>query len=849
MWENYWLPDESIPSLGWTWDYHFCVLGYGRPGGVHDLTLTYGAPDGYKGAPSSRVMHTNVTGVLHISGLLKDYVAIVYNSSTNSGYDRIKIDFNEDRNFGNDFEYELWQDIEYPEIVGRLYWCSIIPNAMQPEKINLAWWQTPMLFKNEDVREKYKDYGNRYGLSYSLHGWQHTEIPYDNSTCSLAMWNGTAFILNATYIREKFEEARYWMGYSLGSSGYGFEASEAIISYPGDNHPDPVHYVVGDLPWVLFESIGTTHAYFVGFARQNPQYKYWLSSSRIEYWYDETNLTIIQEIVQTLYPVISTYGHMLNDEIFNKCGNYNFPPYSNSIKPANPREAFHFWENSKYMLEHTTYAFYDNSKVILEFKANNTLKDYVWRFPIEIEGKYFTNFLDNRTLGKIKHIDGKYVYVEFNEGSNEKIEVSYGTNPQIYQISNPVNNLTQTFMAKNLKIDLWNDSGIINIKVNCGRFKQPSIIKVGEALINFSYDSITNLCSFNITTNGLTTVDIIWEKSPPNSPKLISPNPLDRFNPNSTITFDWEFSDPDFGDSQYAYQLQLSLNFQFTSIIIDTGKVASSLTQSLQNLPNNVGLYYWRVKTWDSQDTEGEWSDAQPIIIDRLKIIMKGATDDRTDVGTYVTVYFKVTREFDNAIFGESKGALYISEMPAIWDEINEYWKISVTQNSVGERNYKVSKIVDLEFNITAVNDIVGEQKIIWDKLIVTIMPDSTSIPAGTIVRFEVKATYAYDGKPVREFEANILRDGAHFATNNFTDVSHLPSTHEYTIENVKENFYGLTAFHSNSVIIVWTPKPIMQQIMEWITSNILILTAAIQFTFVIAFVIIRERKSRNKQK
>jgi hypothetical protein len=288
---------------------------------------------------------------------------------------------------------------------------------------------------------------------------------------------------------------------------------------------------------------------------------------------------------------------------------------------------------------------------------------------------------------------------------------------------------------------------------------------------------------------------------------------------------------------------------EFTSIIIDTGKITASIMQTNQNLPDTVGLYYWRVKTWDSQDAEGDWSDAQPVIVDRILISHKSTTDNRTDIGANVTAYFKVIREFDGVLFDRTKGTVYINNTPAAWDETNKCWKICVSQNSVGEWNYKVSKITDNEYNITTLNDIAGELKIIWDKLIITIVADSTLVPVNTPVNFGVKAMYEYDGKSVPQFTANILRNGTHFATNDFTDTSNVPCIYQYTAENVKENVYGLTEFSSNILIVTWTPKPLTQLLIEWIASNVLLIITAIQFIAVIAFIAVKERKAkRNKQ-
>jgi len=838
-WEDYWLPPESVLKTGWIWDYQYSVLGFGRSGGTNDLELTNGAPEGYIGIPSLKVMHTDVTGVLEV-GLVGglNFKAIVYNSTVGGGYDRIKLDFNGNNNFSDDTEYRLWENMTYPSVQGKLYWCSITPNATQPEKINIGWWQTPMLFTNESVPEKYRQYGHDYGLSYSFHGWQHTAVPAPGGG-TYGMWNGTSFTQNATYIEEHFDAARYWMSYSFDPTGYGFEENEVIVSHPGDCHPDPVDSVIANLTWVLFSYPG--QQYFYGFGRESPADKYWLSCSRTEDFWDRSNFTAIQEIVQTLYPVISTFTHALDENIFNACKSFSFPPYSNSIKPANPREAFQFWINAKYMLEHTVNAYYKNGKVVLEFTANNTLQDYVWKFPIEYDGNYFNGFSDSRSIGKIK-----YVYIEFSQGQgSQRLEVNYGSNPHIHDISNHIENVTQTYTIKNLTLQLWNASGSINVRVNCARLGHPSSVKIGGETTKYEYNPTTNICSFNLTFNGSEIIQLLWTYAPPNAPMLTSPLAARRFDPNKRITFAWVFNDSDTGDFQCAYRFQLASNNQFASPIIDTGKITSNSAYVTQTLPNKVGLYYWHVKTWDNHDAEGDWSVDQSIIVDKLNITLKDTTDNRTDVGAPVDVYFNITREYDAALFDRTKGTAYINGSLATWDEMNKYWKLSVTQGSVGKCFYQVSSITDTEYGITAISDSVGSQQVIWDKVLVTITPDTTKVTVGMQVNFTVTAVYAYDNKRVPSYIVDISRDKMHFAINNYTDTSAIASTHLYAAEKVTETIYGLNAFTSNSPTVTWTEKTMIQLLVEWITSNALVIVPSVELIVVLIFLLTRERKAK----
>lgn len=92
----------------------------------------------------------------------------------------------------------------------------------------------------------------------------------------------------------------------------------------------------------------------------------------------------------------------------------------------------------------------------------------------------------------------------------------------------------------------------------------------------------------------------------PTAPTLtMKPN----FDATSAQTFSWTFNDPNVGDTQSAYQLEIS-RVSDGVIVLDTGKVAS--TVSSRNIAGgtitNGADYRWRVKTWDALDAAGPYS-------------------------------------------------------------------------------------------------------------------------------------------------------------------------------------------------------------------------------------------------
>jgi len=714
--------DEEALKAGWVYDYMICALGYREP---DPSAVSDGLEANCTGSPSLKVKHGN-TSYFRYNDLYHTFKFIVYNNTIGGNFDRIRIDFNENKDFSDDAEYRIFDNITYTGLDGKYYWVYLDKQA-NPTKVNFAKWRPLRDMIPTSWLEIYKYYGSTYGVTFGLQDWQHTDVGNASFYHVSYMWDGSKFIANQTWVEEMYNKSRNELIYNFGISGNGFEADEITLSHPGNRYAPVTRYAQGNLTYFLFE-YGSDGP--LGAEREPgfylPMYGKPILSAAFggDTYGQGWAFDGLIDMVKTLYSVVAVYGH--NTGLYNL--SYTFTPYSDMLKPTNPRDAYHFWYNARYMLRNTVNAYYKNGKMTLEFKVNSTLKDYVWKFPIEYNGKYFNAFSDNRSIGKIKHFDGKYAYVEFSQGQGgQKLEATYGTSPHLYKTSSPIENITQIYTAKNLTLQLWNDSGSINVSVNCTRLGHPSSIKINGNPTGFNYNVTTKITSFNVTLNSLKTVEVIWERAPPDPPTIVSPSAGTRLDPNKSVSFAWTFSDPDLSDSQSAFRFQLDDNSDFTSPLIDTEKVPSTSSWMVQMLPNAISEYNWRVNTWDNHDLEGSWSTARTIIV---------------------------------------------------------------------------------------------------DKLIITIAADATTVTVGTQVDFRLDAEYAYNNEHVSSYNVNILKDGVHFATNNFTDTYDTQSMHEYTVENVTETTYGLTAFTSNSLTVTWaeTPKTFTQLLIDWVTANVLIL-------------------------
>ncbi|MEM2922118.1 MAG: hypothetical protein QXF26_07360 [Candidatus Bathyarchaeia archaeon] len=193
------------------------------------------------------------------------------------------------------------------------------------------------------------------------------------------------------------------------------------------------------------------------------------------------------------------------------------------------------------------------------------------------------------------------------------------------------------------------------------------------------------------------------------------------------------------------------------------------------------------------------------VIVDRMVVSYKGVDDSRRNVNTYGEVRFRLRSEYDNTPV--QTASVWINGSSATWDGVNQWWELSVSQSSAVKKNYVVTAATWAAYGITALNSGVASNStsIIWDRVDVTISANTTLLKQGGTASFTITGKYEYDGNRVSPLTVNILRNSTHFATGNFTDTSSSPAIYFYTVENLTEATYGLTAFSSNTVNVTWT--------------------------------------------
>ena len=320
-------------------------------------------------------------------------------------------------------------------------------------------------------------------------------------------------------------------------------------------------------------------------------------------------------------------------------------------------------------------------------------------------------------------------------------------------------------------------------------------------LLNVGFPS-----GFNPTYN-FNYVVIASTNQAPNAPSLNNPAANSRFNPGASVQFTWIFSDPNSGDSQSAYQLQIG-NSGFTTIYVDTNKVSSSSSSATVTLPSTVGLYYWRVKTWDSQNAEGAWSSGRAIIVDRIKVNSLSASKTRLDVGSSTTLTAQLVYEYDSGYI--ASGSFTLNGLTLSYTGSNGVWQTTDSKSSVQALTYNSLSGSDGTYGLTAVNMNGKSTTVVWDRVkVVGYSVSKPRVNVGDSVNVNVTLQYEYDSVAVADGSVTVNGIPAtHLGSGVWRISASQPSVTSVTYNTVacSGNTYGITAVNQNvqSATVIW---------------------------------------------
>ena len=149
-------------------------------------------------------------------------------------------------------------------------------------------------------------------------------------------------------------------------------------------------------------------------------------------------------------------------------------------------------------------------------------------------------------------------------------------------------------------------------------------------------------------------------------------------------------------------------------------ELPSASPQTTQVLPSTVGVYYWRVKTWDSKDAEGPYCAGKTVIVDRIRVTTCGILDGVVDTRTGGNVWYTAVYEYGSVEFTNSSGTLFLNGTVMTWE--NNCWTYAFPyQMSGSQAVFHITGVTESFYGLTDFNNFAGDIVLNWATMEITI--------------------------------------------------------------------------------------------------------------------------------
>jgi len=425
-------PDNSILDNGWVVDLQINALGANAADYVNPLTggvvaLSPGMPYRFDGRPSATLKH----------GDFGSHKMICYNSTPDRPYgttserpiyDTIKIDFNDNKDFGDDPAIGIWTNFTVPEPGfsenQQFIWTYYDGKLSDPTAVGFAVWSRFDLSTRWNIT-KLIEYHVKYGWTYSLHGFWHA-MTYNYSDgdhfSSWYTWNGTAFSDNETYIRAKLNQALEVMRNTFSSHPDAF--NDQGISCPFNTVTAAARDVVNDMFRYMYKAEGGSGGLgifqFYPYATKGGMPNIHVRGPVSFPLTPET-----MEFMTTYGAILAKATHAYPSGSPTALG-WNIGKYT-GVALADIVDAMSFWNGSKSLLERVEQAYWDGERVVVDFYADSSLEGFVWAAPVSIRGKTFGSLKGDAEAGAVSNQDSECIYIRFDRGMGfHHVEIVYG---------------------------------------------------------------------------------------------------------------------------------------------------------------------------------------------------------------------------------------------------------------------------------------------------------------------------------------------------------------------------------------------------------------------------------------
>jgi hypothetical protein len=271
-------------------------------------------------------------------------------------------------------------------------------------------------------------------------------------------------------------------------------------------------------------------------------------------------------------------------------------------------------------------------------------------------------------------------------------------------------------------------------------------------------------------------------------------------NPSQSITFTGQLyyegtSTPPEDATGITGRVELAGTLKGSNTTINsTGHFVITISAETGTASYSYNVYAVTTKNTDLNQTVA-------VVVDRMKVANYSASNPHADINSNILINATVIYDYNSAAVTTGTFTINGYSVSNLGGGIYQITRTSPTVTSV---IYNVVAGSETAYGLNTVNQNSQSIDVIWDQVNVLLIANVTNPSAGEYINCNATATYAYTGNPVGSWTINVFRNSTHFASGNFTDHNVANIAYLYTTENITESAYGLTAFTSNTVTIVW---------------------------------------------
>jgi hypothetical protein len=240
----------------------------------------------------------------------------------------------------------------------------------------------------------------------------------------------------------------------------------------------------------------------------------------------------------------------------------------------------------------------------------------------------------------------------------------------------------------------------------------------------------------------------------------------------------------------------------------DTSLVDGFFSVGSVAAPASVDSYVYTVEASHMTGT----SNFPAIIVDKMKVTNMVASDDRANVNSNVNIDATLVYSYDSSQVTTGTFQIIANGFGYTASHIGSgVWRITRTSSFATSILYDDVAGIDGLYSLGVVGiDQNGKSvAVIWDKLSVSFIVNSTVPDNGHTVTFTVSLTRQFDSSSVSSYKFDINRNGTlwkdDYTSPTFTDMRETASIYTYHFQSVTDNTYGLTTFSAPSdILVIW---------------------------------------------